>query len=120
MDELRIGTLFTVLLPLLLVAEAVIGLLLWRVSGHPMPAVFNRPIVQGAGHLGSEVRLVGTWLAVTAATLWVGFLVAFVAVHLVLFTIGETLALACLIGSALVLGAVPIAWGFILFRRARR
>jgi hypothetical protein len=120
MDELRIGTLFTVLLPLLLVGEAVIGLLLWRASGHPMPAALNRPITQGAGHLGSEVRLVGTWLAVTAATLWVGFLVAFVGVHLILFTIGETAALAGLIASLVVLGAVPVAWAFVLFRRARR
>jgi hypothetical protein len=120
MDELRIGTLFTVLLPLLLVAEAVVGLLLWRASGHPMPAVLNRPVAQGAGHLGSEARLVGTWLAVTAATLWVGFLIAFVAVHLILFTIGETAALAGLIASAAVLGAVPIVWAFLLFRRARR
>jgi hypothetical protein len=120
MDELRIGTLFTVLLPLLLVGEAIIGLLLWRVSGHPMPAAFNRPLAQGAGHLGAEVRAVGTWLAVTAATLWVGFLIAFVGVHLVLFTIGETAALACLIASMAVLGAVPIAWGFVLFRRTRR
>lgn len=120
MDELRIGTLFTVLLPLLLVAEAVVGLLLWRVSGHPMPAVFNRPVVQGAGHLGAEFRQVGTWLAITAATLWIGFLIAFVAVHLILFTVGETAALAGLIASAAVLGAVPIAWAFVLFRRSRR
>lgn len=120
MDELRIGTLFTVLLPLLLVGEAVVGLLLWRASGHPMPSVLNRPIVQGAGHLGTEVRLVGTWLAVTAATVWVGFLVAFVVVHLILFTVGETAALAGLIASAAILGAVPIAWAFVLFRRSRR
>ena len=120
MDELRIGTLFTVLLPLLLVAEAVIGLLLWRVSGHPMPAVLNRPVAQGAGHFGSEVRLVGTWLLVTAATLWIGFLVAFVVVHLILFTIGETAALAGLIASVVILGAVPVAWAFVLFRRERR
>ena len=120
MDELRIGTLFTVLLPLLLIGEAVLGLLLWRVSGHPMPAALHRPIAEGAGHLGAEVRLVGAWLAVTAATMWVGFLAAFVGVHLVLFTIGETAALACLIGSAVVLGAVPVVWAFVLFRRARR
>ncbi len=119
MAELRIGTLFTVLLPLLLVGEAVVGLLLWRLSGHPMPAVLNRPVAQGAGHLGSEVRLVGTWLVATAATLWIGFLVAFVAVHVILFTIGETAALAGLIASAAVLGAVPIAWAFVLFRRSR-
>ena len=120
MDELRIGTLFTVLLPLLLVGEAVVGLLLWRVSGHPMPAVMHRPIAEGAGHLGSEVRLVGAWLAITAATLWVGFLIAFVGVHVILFTVGETAALACLVGSVAVLGAVPIAWAFVLFRRSRR
>lgn len=120
MDELRIGTLFTVLLPLLLIGEAVLGLLLWRVSGHPMPGAFRRPVAEGAGHLGTEVRLVGAWLAATAATLWVGFLVAFVGVHLLLFTIGETAALAGLIASAAFLGAVPIGWAFVLFRRAHR
>jgi len=120
MDELRIGTLFTVLLPLLLIGEAVVGLLLWRVSGHPMPVALRRPITAGAGHLGAEVRLVATWIAVTAATLWVGFLVAFVGVHVLLFTIGQAAALAGLIASAAILGAVPIIWAFVLFRRSNR
>ena len=120
MDDIRIGTLFTVLLPLLLVAEAVVGVLLWRVSGHPMPALLRRPLSVGAGHLGGEVRLVGLWLLVTAATLWVGFLIAFVTVHLLLFTVGETAAQVGLFASAAVLGAVPIAWAFVLFRRAHR
>ena len=120
MDDMRIGTLFTVLLPLLLVAEAVVGVLLWRVSGHPMPAVLRRPLTVGAGHIGAEFRLVGLWLLVSAVTLWVGFLVAFVGVHLLLFTIGETAAQVGLFASAAMLGAVPIVWAFVLFRRAHR
>ena len=120
MDELRIGTLFTVLLPLLLIGEAVVGLLLWRASGHPMPETLRRPIAQGAGHLGAEVRLVGVWLAATAATLWVGFLVAFVGVHVLLFTVGQAAALVGLIASAAILGAVPIVWAFVLFHRSHR
>lgn len=120
MDDMRIGTLLAVLLPLLLVAEAVVGVLLWRVSGHPMPAVLRRPLTVGAGHIGAEFRLVGLWLLVSAATLWIGFLIAFVGVHLLLFTIGETAAQIGLFGSAAVLGAVPVVWAFILFRRANR
>ncbi len=120
MDELRIGTLFTVLLPLLLAAEAVIGVMLWRASGHPMPALLRRPIAQGAGHLGAEVRLVGTWLAASAATMWIGFLIAFVGCHVLLFTIGQPAALVGLIASAAILGAVPIVWAFVLFRRTQR
>jgi hypothetical protein len=120
MDEVRIGTLFAVLLPLLLVAEGAVGLLVWRASGHPMPAVLRRPLGASASRLGGEFRLVGLWLAATAATVWIGFLVAFVAVHLLLFTIGETAAQVGLFGSAIVLGAVPIAWAFVLFRRAHR
>ena len=120
MDDMRIGTLFTVLLPLLVVAEAVVGVLLWRVSGHPMPGVLRRPLTVGGGHGGAEVRLVGLWLVVSLATLWVGFLIAFVGVHLLLFTIGETAAQVGLFASIAVLGAVPIAWAFVLFRRAHR
>jgi hypothetical protein len=120
MDELRIGTLFTVLLPLLLIGEAVVGLLLWRVSGHPMPAALRRPVTAGAGHVGTDLRLVGTWLAATAATLWVGFLAAFVGVHVLLFTIGQPAALVGLIASVALLGSVPIVWAFVLFRRSRR
>ncbi|HEX7949630.1 MAG TPA: hypothetical protein VF494_04705 [Candidatus Limnocylindrales bacterium] len=120
MDDLRIGTLFTVLLPLLLVAEAVVGVLLWRLSGHPMPEALRRPLTVGAGHIGAEFRLVGLWLVVSAATLWVGFLIAFVAVHLLLFTIGETAAQVGLLCSAAVLGAVPIVWAYVLFRRVNR
>jgi hypothetical protein len=118
MDELRIGTLFTVLLPLLLVGEAVVGVLLWRASGHAMPAFLQNPFGSGVRHLGAEFRAVGVWLAVSAATVWVGFLVAFVGVHLLFFTIGQVAALAGLILSVAVLGAVPIVWAFVLFRRA--
>jgi hypothetical protein len=120
MNELRIGTLFTVLLPLLLIAEAIVGVMLWRVSGHPMPEVLRRPMATGVGHIGAEVRLVAMWVAVTAATLWVGFLVAFVGCHLLLFTIGQPAALVGLIASVVVLGATPVAWAFFLFHRARR
>jgi hypothetical protein len=120
MDDMRIGTLFTVLLPLLLIAEAVVGLLLWRGSGHPMPALLRRPLDGGVSHVGAEFRSVGLWLAVTAATMWVGFLIAFVGVHVLLFTVGETAALGGLIASAAGLGAVPIVWAFVLFRRSHR
>ncbi len=120
MDDIRIGTLFTVLLPLLLVAEAVVGVLLWRFSGHPMPEGLRRPLAVGTGRVGAEFRLVGLWLLVSVVTLWVGFLIAFVTVHLLLFTIGETAAQVGLLASAAVLGAVPIVWAFVLFRRSRR
>jgi UPF0716 family protein affecting phage T7 exclusion len=120
MDELRIGTLFAVLLPLLLIAEALVGVMLWRVSGHPMPDTLRRPLTAAGSHLGAEVRLVATWVAATAATLWVGFLAAFVGVHLLLFTIGQGAALVGLIASVAILGAMPIVWAFVLFRRSRR
>ncbi|HXI45033.1 MAG TPA: hypothetical protein VNH13_01900 [Candidatus Acidoferrales bacterium] len=120
MDELRIGTLFTVLLPLLLVAEAVVGVLLWRASGHPMPAFLQNPFGTGVRHLGAEFRAVGIWLAVTAATVWIGFLIAFVGVHILFFTIGSAAALAGLVLSVAILGAVPIVWAFVLFRRRHR
>ena len=120
MDDMRIGTLFTVLLPLLLVAEAVVGVLVWRFSGHPMPTALRKPLTVGAGHAGLQPRLVGLWLVASVATLWIGFLVAFVGVHLLLFVIGETAARIGLFASVAVLGAVPVAWAFVLFRRAQR
>lgn len=119
LDELSIGTLFTVLLPLLLVGETIVGLLLWRVSGHPMPDPLRRPLTAGGTRGGGEIRTVATWLAASVATLWVGFLVAFVGVHVLLFTIGREAALVGLIVSIVVLGAVPIVWAVVLHRRSR-
>jgi hypothetical protein len=118
LDEVSIGTLFTVLLPLLLVGEAIVGLLLWRFSGHPMPEPLRRPLAAGGARAGVEIRLVATWLAASAVTMWVGFLIAFVGIHVLLFTIGQTAALIGLLASVVALAAVPIVWAVVLFRRS--
>ena len=119
MDDMRIGTLFAVLLPLLLVGEVVVGVALWRVTGHQMPGILRQPLGQAASHVGIEVRLVGAWIAISVASVWVGFLVAFVVVHLLLFTLGDGAAFVGLIASAVLLAAMPIWWAFVLFRRSR-
>ena len=119
MDDMRIGTLLAVLLPLLVIGEVVVGLAMWRATGHPMPAFLRGPTSGAARRVGVAYRLVGTWLAVTIASLWVGFLIAFVVVHALLFLVGDSAAFAGLVVSVIVLGSMPIAWAVVLIHRSR-
>jgi hypothetical protein len=62
---------------------------------------------------------VATWLVLTALTLACGFLLAFVAVHALLFALGREAALAGLIASGLFLAYVPVACGRVIRHRGR-
>jgi hypothetical protein len=114
-----IGVAFTVLLPLLLIGEAVLAFVAWRFTGHRTPEVLRHPM-GGPGGRPSEVRAIGMWLGLTVVSLWLGFLAAFVGVHALLFTFGTGPAFVGLIVSAIALAAVPLAWGVVIARQARQ
>jgi hypothetical protein len=114
-----IGVAFTVLLPLLLIGEAVLAFVAWRLTGHRTPQLLRRP-VGGQESRPSEARAIGMWLGLTVVTLWIGFLAAFVGVHALLFTFGSGPAFVGLIVSAVLLAAVPLVWGLVITRQARQ
>jgi hypothetical protein len=114
------GVVLAVLLPFLIIAAGLLAAVAWAVDGHATPpsvshladdARHGRPLGTGA--------LIGAWLALTALTLWCGYVLAFVLVHALLFTFGSDVALVGMIVSAVLLVATPVAWGLLLRRQAR-
>lgn len=63
---------------------------------------------------------VGAWLALTAVTMFCEFVVFFVVLHGLLFTLGEGASAVGLVIAFVVLQATPVAWALILRRRSRR
>lgn len=67
---------------------------------------------------GRGVRI-ATWLALTALCLWGVFVVAFIVVNGVLFTLGSGVAAVALVAAAVVLLMTPVATGILVSRIAR-
>jgi hypothetical protein len=64
--------------------------------------------------------LVGAWLALTAVTMFIEFVVFFVILHILLFGLGEGASFVGLVVAFIVLQATPVAWAVILRRRSHR
>jgi hypothetical protein len=116
---------FAVLFPVLLVGEIVLLALLWRTGGGRLPRLASpRESAEtgGAGHEGkvaSEVWLVTVWAVSTGLAMAMGFVATFVAVHVLLFTLGTEAAMVGLVISAIFLGAIPVVVAFVVHRRAQ-
>lgn len=68
---------------------------------------------------GGGVRsLIAPWLALTLLTLAVEFIVLFIATYGLLFTLGREAATVGVVFSAIILGATPVAWAYVLRKRA--
>ena len=112
---------FAVLFPVLLVGEIVLLAMLWRASGGRLPRLAAPHQPPGPhDHVANEVWLIGVWLAATGLAMGLGFVAAFVAVHVLLFTFGSEAALVGLLVSATFLAAIPIGLALIMRRQARR
>ena len=110
-----------VLIPLLLVGEGLAGVVLWRMSGSRIPVISTPAWGNGLrGRVASDAVIVGTWLVLTVLTLWCAFLVSFMVVHALLFTLGTSVAIVGLVGSAGVLATIPFAWGRMIRHHLRR
>ena len=72
-----------------------------------------------AGVSAAGVPLV-TWLVVSALAVWCEAVLAFVILHVLLFTLGSGIASAGLALAALLLAGTPIATWYLLRRRARQ
>jgi hypothetical protein len=123
---------FAVLFPVLLVGEIVLLALVWRAGGGRLPrlaspgegappARTNIAADQAApeGKVASEVWLVTVWAVSTGLAMGMAFVATFVAVHVLLFTLGTQAAMVGLVISAVFLGTIPIVVAFVVHRRAR-
>jgi len=81
-------------------------------------------LVVGAALLrvpGGGVRsLIAPWLALTVLTLAVEFIALFIATYGLLFTLGREAATVGVVVSVIILGVTPVAWAFVLRKRAHR
>ncbi len=91
---------FLVILPFLLVGEAVIAAVIWGAAG---------------GKGGAWARL-AVWLGLTTLTVWFGSAVAFVAVHALLFFVGPTAAILGLVATTIFMLTMPIGWALVIRR----
>lgn len=119
MDIESVGVALLVLLPLILLWDSLMGAAVWKANGWQAPTL----VLSGAA--ARHARLAGvavaaSWLAVTVMTLWCECIVAFVALHLVLFAFGSAVALAALIATGGLLVATPIAWARVIRHHVRR
>lgn len=111
------SALVLVVLPFLLLGCAVAAVLAWRRDG----GVLRR---LGGGRPGvlpkllGIVALVGVWLLLTVVSLWCAFLLAFIAVHLLLFWVGPVGAWVGLIAAGALLVYIPFAWGRVILSSA--
>lgn len=112
------GVALAVLLPFLIIVAGLLAALAWAVKDRAAP-----PSVGGPGADGRQARPVGTgtriatWAAVTALTLWCGYVLAFALVHALLFTFGSDVALVGMIVCVALLVATPFVWGALILRR---
>jgi hypothetical protein len=118
-DPLRV--MFAIMFPILLVAELVLVVAVWRVGQGRLPTVVVRhgPIDR-RGRVLNDVWLFSIWLLVSGTLVGLGLSAAFVAVHALLFTFGGGVAMAGLIVSLLAALAVPVVLGLLLWRHVRQ
>jgi hypothetical protein len=116
---------FAVLLPVLLVGEIVLLAVLWRTGGGRLPHLASPREGLEAGSTGSEGKITGeiwlvtVWAVSTGLAMGMGFVATFVAVHVLLFTVGTEAAMVGLVVSAIFLGAIPVVVAVVIHRRAR-
>src|SRR5574340_284196 len=115
------GVVLAVLLPVLLVVEGLVVALLWSLNGSHLPRFLSGHMGDPSrGHIANRGALFGTWLGLTALTMWCGWLLSFVVVHALLFAFGTGAAWVGIIVSGAFFAATPLAWGYVLLRRATR
>jgi hypothetical protein len=114
------GVELTVLLPFLFLGGGLVAVFAWNQEDLEAPTSLAPRWGGGVRErLAAAAGLIGAWFALTALTLWCLFVVAFVLLHALLFTLGTTAASIGLVASAVLLQVTPLAWGIVIARRAR-
>lgn len=118
--EQPLQVVFALTFPILLGVAILLAIILWRESGIQAPDVLAPPRPQArGGRLLGDLRIVAVWVLLTGATVVALFIVDFALVHALLFTFGQGVAGAALIGSGVVMAAVPVVWGLVIRRHLR-
>lgn len=91
------------ILPMLILVEGVVGLVVWFAYGSK----------------GGRGARIAAWLGLVTLTLWCGSALAFVLLHLLLFTLGTG---AAIVGAVLVtvfMLAMPFGWAALIRHHGR-
>ena len=70
-------------------------------------------------HVSSRGASFAAWLGLSAVSLWLEFVVAFVVLHAILFTLGREAAVFVIILTVAVMALTPPAWAIALGRWRR-
>ena len=90
------------MLPVILLAESVVALIIWFAWGSK----------------GGRGARFAAWLGLCTLTLWVGSALAFVALHLLLFSFGNGAVIAGVIATTLFMLLMPFGWWYLISRRS--
>jgi hypothetical protein len=90
-------------LPMLLLIEGIIAVIVWF----------------AAGSRGGTGARIAAWLGLVTLTLWCGSAIAFVGVHLLLFTFGTTAAMAGAVIVTVFMVLMPFGWALVIRHHAR-
>jgi hypothetical protein len=91
------------IVPMLILVEGVVGLIIWFAYGSK----------------GGRGARIAAWLGLVTLTLWCGSAIAFVGIHILLFTFGTE---AAVIGAAFVVVfmlAMPFGWAAVVRHHGR-
>ena len=86
------------MLPVILLAESVVALILWFAFGSK----------------GGRGARFAAWLGLCTLTLWVGSAIAFVALHLLLFSLGNAAVIAGVIVTTVFMLLMPFGWWIVV------
>ena len=112
---------FAVLFPVLLLAEVVLLVVVWRSGGGRLPRIAAPgEAVTPSDRVANDLGLVSSWLISSGLAMGLGFVASFIAVHVLLFSFGPEVAMVGLILSGVLLVATPVVVALMLRRQARR
>ena len=76
-------------------------------------------VILSWAHVSSRGASLVTWLGLTAVSLWLEFVAAFVLLHAVLFTLGREATVVVTILTVVIMVLTPAAWAVALGRWRR-
>lgn len=91
------------ILPMLLLLEAVVAIIVWLAYGSK----------------GGRAARVAAWLGLTTLTFWVGSGIGFVALNLVYFSFGSTATIIAAILVTAFMVLMPFGWAYVVRHHGR-
>jgi hypothetical protein len=89
------------MLPVILLVQGIIAIGLWFALGSK----------------GGRGARFAAWLALVTLTLWIGSAIAFVALHVLLFTFGNAAVVAGVVATTVFMLVMPFGWAWVVRQR---